>query len=282
MSRGGNDEGILLGVMIDAAKSGAQVIQSGANRRESLVWEVKGASDFLTEVDTGSERVIRDHLLATYPDAQILGEEAYEGETIGDGLCFIVDPLDGTTNFLHGFPEYAVSIGATRDGALVAGVVLNAARGDLYTATLGGGTWLNGDRVSVSTTELPAKALIATGFPFGEKDDYDRYAAQFVPVARATSGIRRAGAAALDFANLACGRFDAFWELSLAPWDVAAGMLMVREAGGLVTDLEGRDAKIGYDPMVAGNPVIHAWLLQTLHDADAQNLAFARHNEASQ
>ena len=258
----------LLDAMVDAAHKAVGVIQDGASRRDALVWQSKGASDYLTEIDTTSERVLREQLLGAFPDGQMLGEEAYQGEAVGSGLWFVVDPLDGTTNFLHGVQEYAVSIAALNDGELVAGVVWNAARGDVYTATRGGGTWLGDERVRVSNTTDPARALIATGFPYGGNASLDRYAAQFIPVAQATAGIRRAGAAALDFANLACGRYDAFWELSLAPWDIAAGMLMIREAGGLVTDLAGHDATLGHDPIVAGNPAMHAWLLQTLQHVE--------------
>jgi myo-inositol-1(or 4)-monophosphatase len=263
------DYRVLLDVMFDAAHAGVKVIQDGADRRAELVWQTKRSSDYLTEIDTTSEQRIRDHLLNAFPHAHMLGEEGYQGESIGSGLWFVVDPLDGTTNFLHGVQEYAVSIAALEDGELVAGIVWNAARGDVYTATLGGGTWLNDVRVQVSQTTEPERALIATGFPYGGNASLERYAAQFIPVAQATAGIRRAGAAALDLANLACGRYDAFWELSLAPWDIAAGILMIREAGGVVTDLKGNDAQLGHDPIVAGNPTMHAWLLQTLQQAEA-------------
>lgn len=258
----------LLDVMLDAAYAGVGIIRDGAARRTELVWQTKSSADYLTEIDTNSERVIREHLLGAFPNAHMLGEEAYQGEQVGGGLWFVVDPLDGTTNFLHGIQEYAVSIAALDDGELVAGVVWNAAHGDVYTATRGGGTWANDVRVSVSQTTEPTRALISTGFPYGGNASLDRYTAQFIPVAQATAGIRRAGAAALDFANVACGRYDAFWELSLAPWDIAAGMLMIREAGGVVTDLEGNDAQLDHDPIVAGNPAMHAWLLRTLQEAE--------------
>jgi myo-inositol-1(or 4)-monophosphatase len=257
----------LLDRMLAAAQAGAEVIRDGAARRETLLWQSKGAVDYLTEVDTRSEARIRDLLLDAFPDAHMLGEEGWQGETVGRGLWFVADPLDGTTNFLHGVMEYAVSIAALVDGELVAGVVLNAARGDVYTALKGAGTHRDGQRVQVSSTTIPARALIATGFPFGGNADLDTYAAQFIPIARATAGIRRAGAAALDFANVASGRYDAFWELSLAPWDFAAGMLMIREAGGVVTDLDGNEAHVVHGGLIAGNPVMHEWVLNQLRDA---------------
>jgi len=184
------------------------------------------------------------------------------------GLVVIADPLDGTTNFLHGYPEYAVSIAIARDGALCAGVVLNVARGDAFTAVKDGGAFLNGQPIRVSSLRDPGRALIGTGFPFKTLGMLPQYVAQFSLVMRGTAGIRRAGSAALDLCNVACGNFDAFWELTLAPWDVAAGMLMVQESGGIVTDLEGNPARPVAGALVAGNPAMHAWLLQTVKRAN--------------
>jgi myo-inositol-1(or 4)-monophosphatase len=177
------------------------------------------------------------------------------------GLVFVVDPLDGTTNFLHGFPCFAVSIAAMIDGALVAGVVLNAANGELFSATAGGGTRLNGQPATVSTITDPARALIATGFPFKTADRIDEYLLTLPRIMRETAGIRRPGAASLDLAHVACGRFEGFWELTLAPWDIAAGMLLIREAGGIVTDLAGASAPVEHTGLVTGNPAMHAWLM---------------------
>jgi myo-inositol-1(or 4)-monophosphatase len=257
-----------LNAMLGAAREAESVIRDGAARRATLVWEAKGPADFVTGVDTGAEEAIRQALLGTFPGARMLGEETFRGETISDGLWFVVDPLDGTTNFLHGVPEYAVSIAALEDGVLVAGVVLNAARGDCFTATRGGGAYLGNEQLHVSPIREPAKALIATGFPYSEKvAELGAYTRQFARIAQRTAGIRRPGAASLDFAALAAGRYDAFWELSLAPWDVAAGMLLIREAGGVVTDLEGNDAMVADGSFVAGNPEMHAWMLEELRAA---------------
>jgi myo-inositol-1(or 4)-monophosphatase len=197
----------------------------------------------------------------------LLGEQSYDPpQAIGGTLAFVVDPLDGTTNFLHGFPWYAVSIGALRDGALDAGVVHNVPTGEVFFAERGGGAWRRRPdgrtaRLAVSANVDPARALIGTGFPFKHLAHLDAYQRQFAEVTGRTAGIRRAGSAALDLCDVACGRFDAFWEHTLAPWDVAAGLLLVREAGGLATDLEGRDAPVAHTPVLAGSPAMHAWLL---------------------
>lgn len=280
MSRSANAEyAALLDVMQSAAEAGVAVIREGAGRLASLTWEVKGPADYLTEIDRAAEAAILGVLASAYPGAQLLGEETWTGGPIAAGLSFIVDPLDGTTNFLHGIPEYAVSIGALMDGIPVAGIVMHGARDEVFTATRGGGAYCNGTRLAISAITTPARALIATGFPFNNNSDVDRYAAHFTRVAPATAGIRRAGSAAVDFANLAAGRYDAFWELSLSPWDIAAGVLLVREAGGVVTDLHGHDARIPPAPAayVAGNPAMHRWLLDTITQADAAYLARLAH-----
>ena len=253
-----------------AAEHAAAFVRGHAARLGDLTWDTKSPADFVTIVDRGAEEIVRDALLAAHPDATFVGEETFDGSvSLGDGLAFVVDPLDGTTNFLHGFPWYAASIGATWNGALVAGVVLNVPTGETFSATLGGGAWRiasdgAGHRVHVSRTTEPSRALVGTGFPFKHLVHLDDYQRQFAAITRATAGIRRAGAAALDLCDVACGRFEGFWELTLAPWDVAAGILIVREAGGVVTDLDGRAATVDFTPIVAGNPAMHAWLLDEL------------------
>jgi myo-inositol-1(or 4)-monophosphatase len=258
----------LLDVALEAARAGAEVIRGATARRESLVWETKSRSDFVSEVDKASEQRIVEIVKRRCPDATVLGEELSPAGATSHGLVVIADPLDGTTNFLHGYPEYAVSIAIARDGTVCAGVVLNVARDDEFTAVKGGGAFLNEQRIHVSSLREPGRALIGTGFPFKTLELLPQYTAQFSLVMRGTAGIRRAGSAALDLSNVACGRFDAFWELTLAPWDVAAGMLMVQEAGGIVTDLEGNPARPVAGAFVAGNPAMHAWLLQTVMRAN--------------
>jgi myo-inositol-1(or 4)-monophosphatase len=253
-----------LDVAASAAHAAADIIRHGSASRASLTWEVKGQSDFVSAIDRASEDAIRRTILDAFPSALILGEELSPTTRLDTGVAFVVDPLDGTTNFLHGFPEYAVSIGALVDGVLTAAVVLHAVREELFTATAGGGAFLNGAPIHVSTLTDPSRALIGTGFPFSNPDWLVTYQPQFAAVARRTAGIRRAGSAALDLCSVACGRFDAFWELLLAPWDIAAGLLIVREAGGLATNLSGAPAPVAHTSLVAGNPTMHAWLLQTL------------------
>ena len=203
-------------------------------------------------------------LLGEVPEARVLGEELSPETSAARGITFVVDPLDGTTNFLHGFPEYAISIGVLIDGKLVAGVVRHVVTGEVFTARSGAGAWRDNQPIHVSAITEPKRALIGTGFPFSSMDRIDEYLPQFAAVAGQTAGMRRAGSAALDLARLAAGQFDAFWELKLAPWDIAAGILLVREAGGVVTDLSGAPATVSHTGLVAGNPTMHEWLLRQL------------------
>jgi myo-inositol-1(or 4)-monophosphatase len=229
-------------------------------------WVEKGHHDWVTEVDRTAEKMITTELLAAVPGSRVVGEELSPTLETG-GLVWVVDPLDGTTNFLHGYAQYAVSIAAARDGLLEAAVVLDVTRECVYGAVRGGGAWVGGTPLRVSGITDPARALLGTGYPFKRLEDLDRYLAQFRRILPATSGIRRAGSAALDLADVAAGRLDGFWELMLAPWDIAAGILLIREAGGIVTDLAGRDAGLRHSGIVAGNPAIHAWLLNELKES---------------
>ncbi|MDE3128237.1 MAG: inositol monophosphatase [Gemmatimonadota bacterium] len=255
----------LLATCVAAAARGAEVLRAGAADLGRLTWEVKSPADFVSDVDRDSERAIAALVRERHPDARLAGEE-FSPEQAADlsGLVFVADPLDGTTNFLHGYPWYAVSVAALVDGVPLAGAVLNAATGELFTATAGGGARRAGEPIAVSTQSDPMRCLIGTGFPFKAPELIAPYMEAFPEIMRATAGVRRAGAAALDLADVACGRFDGFWELSLAPWDVAAGILLVREAGGVVTGLDGRPAPVAHGPIVAGNPAVHAWLLDQL------------------
>jgi myo-inositol-1(or 4)-monophosphatase len=257
-----------LAAATEAAQRAAAVIRAASPELGTLEWVEKGTADFVTEVDRAAESAIAEIIGARFPDAVLVGEELTPDDAhSGDGLTFIVDPLDGTTNFLHGYPQYAISIGVLAEGDLIAGVVLNVPRGDLFTSSFGEGTRLNGELVRVSVTDNPARALIGTGFPFKNPELLEEYARQFVAINRRTAGIRRAGSAALDLADLACGRFDGFWELVLAPWDTAAGLALVREAGGIVTGLDGEHYRPSHGPVVAGNPDLHPWLLETIRAA---------------
>jgi myo-inositol-1(or 4)-monophosphatase len=250
----------LLHLARTAAERAAGYLRGVERPGDPGCWTLKGSRDFVTEVDRTAERLIADILLAAEPGSRIVGEEL-SPDVVRDGLVWIVDPLDGTTNFLHDFPAYAVSIGAAVDGELEAAVVVHVPRHEIYTAARGGGAWQGDRRLSVSAIADPGFALIGTGFPFKETSRLGEYLAQFARVAAETSGIRRPGSAALDLAHVAAGRFDAFWELQLSAWDIAAGILLIREAGGVVTDLEGRHVGAEHTGIVAGNPAMHAWLL---------------------
>ncbi len=238
-----------------------------------LVWRSKGVADFVSEVDLAAEARISASITRRLPRAIVAGEEESPDAFDAPGLVFVVDPLDGTTNYLHGYPEYAVSIGVLEHGVLVAAVVHNAATGEEFTATAGGGAWRGGQPLQVSTIDVPGRALIGTGFPFKHLEHLADYQRQFAVITATTSGIRRAGSAALDLCDVACGRFEAFWEHRLAPWDIAAGMLLVREAGGRVTTFGGTDAAVAHGQIAASNGTLHPWLLGVLAGADPDDSA---------
>ncbi len=252
-----------------AADRAAAYLLREEGRRGPDQWAEKGRADFVTEVDRESERLIAETLLAAVPGSTVVGEEltpASAAAATRSGIAWVVDPLDGTTNFLHRFPFYAVSIGAVVDGEPVAGVVHDVPRNIRYHATLGGGAFQNGQPLRVSTITEPRQALIGTGFPYRYyTEELPRYQAQFAAVIAGSGGLRRPGSAALDLCYVAAGLFDGFWELKLSPWDVAAGTVIVREAGGVVTGLEGERAVVRHGSIVAGNPVIHGWLVDLLN-----------------
>ena len=258
---------VWLAVAVTAAEGAASVIRGRSTDATAIEWLEKSPADFVSEVDTAAEETIREVAARDLPGAIVVGEELSPETPIGGALTLVVDPLDGTTNFLHGYPEYAVSIGVLADGEPAAGVVVNVPTHEVFTAVLGAGARYNGHALRVSNLAEPARALIGTGFPFKDPLLLDQYQRQFAAVMRRTAGIRRAGSAALDLTDVAAGRFDAFWELVLSPWDFVAGMLLVREAGGVVTDLDGNPPRLTRSPIVAGNPTMHAWLLETLRDS---------------
>jgi len=246
-----------------AATGAAEYLRGVERPADPARWTLKGSRDFVTEVDRAAEAIVAEVLLAAEPGSRIVGEELSPALAT-EGLVWVVDPLDGTTNFLHGFPSYAVSVAAAVDGRLEAGVVIQVPRNEVYSATRGGGAWQGDRRLAVSAIADPGFALIGTGFPFTDVAQIAQYVDQLSRIALRTSGIRRPGSAALDLADVAAGRFDGFWEQHLSAWDVAAGTLLIREAGGLVTDHAGRDIGVEHTPVVAGNPAIHGWLLEQL------------------
>lgn len=253
----------LLTLATTAATSAARFIREADRPGDPAAWAHKQARDFVTHIDRAAEEMIAESLTAAEPGSRTIGEEL-SPELTQAGLVWIIDPLDGTTNFLHNYPWYAVSIAAAVDGVLEAAVVVHVPRNEVYTATRGGGAWVGGRRLAVSSITEPEYALIATGFPFKDLSQIDEYQRQFARVAAETSGIRRCGAAALDLASVAAGEFEAFWEQHLAAWDTAAGTLLVREAGGRVTDFKGRDIGLEHTPVVAGSTAMHEWLLKVV------------------
>jgi myo-inositol-1(or 4)-monophosphatase len=257
----------LLNIAVRAARRAGEVIVRGMNRLHRLDVRAKGQNDFVSEIDTQAELEIIEIVRKHYPDHAVLAEESGHsgGPAAGDSeFVWIIDPLDGTTNFLHGFPQFAVSIGVQRRGRMEHAVVYDPLRQELFTSSRGEGAQLDGRRIRVSPHVGLDRALIGTGFPFRANLHWlDDYMAMLKAVTQATAGIRRPGAAALDLAYVAAGRLDAFWELGLSPWDTAAGTLLITEAGGLVGTLTGAEYKQQGD-IVAGTPKVYAPLLELL------------------
>ena len=251
----------LLHLATRAAERAGEYLRSVERPSDPAEWTRKGRGDFVTEVDRGAEANIREVLLSGEPGSTVVGEEL-SPVVVSRGLVWIVDPLDGTTNFLHGVQAHAVSIAAAVDGVLEAGVVLEVPVNRMFRASRGNGAWCGDQRLRVSRIVDPADALIGTGFPFTDLSRLEEYIGQLRRVVQSTSGVRRPGAAALDMASVASGSFDGFWEQRLSAWDIAAGMLLVREAGGVVTDFSGRDLGVEHSAVVAGNPPMHEWLLK--------------------
>jgi myo-inositol-1(or 4)-monophosphatase len=252
----------MLNTAVKAARRAGNIINRASNDIDLLTVKHKSNNDFVSEVDHAAERTIIETLLEAYPNHAILAEES--GAQGDSEYEWIIDPLDGTTNFLHGFPQYAVSIALRHRGTLSQAVVYDPSRNDLFTATRGKGAFLNDRRIRVSKRLNMKEALIGTGFPFREFEHLDAYIAMFRDMIQKTAGVRRPGSAALDLAYVAAGRLDGFWEIGLKPWDIAAGALLITEAGGLVGDLEGNENFMQSGDIVAGNPKIFGQLLQVI------------------
>ncbi|THF66069.1 inositol monophosphatase [Pseudothauera nasutitermitis] len=251
-----------LTIAVKAARRAASIINRASLDLDLLKVQSKSPNDFVTEVDRAAEAAIIEVLRDAYPEHGILAEESGEsGDTANAEYQWIIDPLDGTTNFIHGFPQYAVSIALAKKGVLEQAVIFDPNRNELFTATKGRGAFLNDRRIRVSKRVRLNEALIGTGFPFKQLEHLDAYIATFKELTGKTAGIRRPGAASLDLAWLACGRIDGFWEMGLAPWDMAAGVLLIQEAGGLVSDLAGESDYLTTGNLVAGSPKIFAQIL---------------------
>lgn len=255
----------MLNIAVKAARRAGDIINRAAMNLERLTVTRKAHSDFVSEVDRSAEEAIIKILRDAYPDHSILAEESGKSGQVGKSeYQWIIDPLDGTTNFLHGFPQYCVSIALLHRGVLSQGVIYNPVNDELFTASRGGGAFLNDHRIRVSKRIQLGESLIGTGFPFRDFTHMDAYFAMFRDLVPKTAGIRRPGSAALDLAYVAAGRYDGFWETGLAPWDIAAGCLLILEAGGMVSDLEGNGQYLKSGQVVAGTPKIFSQLLQII------------------
>jgi myo-inositol-1(or 4)-monophosphatase len=252
----------LLNIAVRAARRAGEVIVRSLVRLESLEVTSKGRNDYVSEIDRAAEREIIGIVHKHYPEHAFLAEES--GQSGSGDTVWIIDPLDGTTNFLHGFPVFAVSIAVQLRGRLEIGVIYDPMRQEVFTAARGAGAHLENHRMRVSKQRGLDGALLATGFPFREDERYaDNYFAMFRMLASMTAGIRRPGSAALDLAYVACGRVDGFWEMGLKAWDTAAGTLMIREAGGRVGTLGGDEYRLGAN-IVAGAPKVYEELILAL------------------
>jgi myo-inositol-1(or 4)-monophosphatase len=255
----------MLTTAVKAARRAGNVISRGARDLDLLTVTTKGPKDFVSEVDRAAETAIVETLLSTYPDHAIHAEEGTgRGRNPDAEHVWIIDPLDGTTNFLHGFPQYCVSIALAHRGVVTQGVIYDPVRNDLFTATRGRGAFLNDRRVRVSRRAHLRECLIGTGFPFRDGSYLDTYLAMMREVVIQTAGLRRPGAAALDLAYVAAGFYDGFFEIGLNPWDVAAGSLLVLEAGGLVGDLGGEGNYLYGGEVIAATPKVFAQMVNLL------------------
>jgi myo-inositol-1(or 4)-monophosphatase len=263
-----------LTIAIKAARRASQIINRAALDLEHLKVTAKQTHDYVTEVDKAAEAAIIGILREAYPDYGVLAEESgvLPGNGAGTEYQWIVDPLDGTTNFIHGFPQYAVSIALSKGGQVEQALVFDTLRNELFTASKGKGAYLNERRIRVSRRVKLGEALIGTGFPYRSFEHLDAYLSVFRELAQKSAGLRRPGAAALDLAYVAAGRLDGFWEFGLSPWDMAAGALLITEAGGLVSDLAGEGTFLESGNIVAGTPRIFAPLLQTVQAARTPEL----------
>lgn len=263
-----------LNIAVKAARKAGKIINRASLDIDKLTIAVKQQSDFVTEVDRAAEAAIIEVLREAYPQFGILAEESgLAGSDADAEYQWIIDPLDGTTNFIHGLPQYAVSIGLAHKGVMTQGVVYDVNRNEIFTASKGGGAFMNEKRIRVSKRINLSDALIGTGFPYRMFDHIDAYLAIFKELAQKTAGMRRPGAASLDLAWTACGRIDGFWEFGLAPWDMAAGSLLIAEAGGLVGDLSGEPNYLKTGNIIGGNPKIFSQLLQIIAAHKTSGLA---------
>ena len=252
----------MLTIAVKAARRAGNLIHRAADNLDHLTVTKKSHSDYVSEVDRAAEQAIINTLLDAYPKHAILAEES---GTHGDSeYLWIIDPLDGTTNFLHGFQQYAVSIALQHNGVLTQAVIYDPTKNDLFTATRGSGAYINDRRLRVSKRTELADCLIGTGFPYTKFEHLDPYMNILRDMMQKTAGLRRPGSAALDLAYTAAGRYDGFFEIGLKPWDIAAGCLLITEAGGLVGDMQGNDTYLKSGNLCAGNTKVFSQMLQVI------------------
>ncbi len=266
-------------IAVKAARRAGKIINQASQSIDLLTVTKKSHSDYVSEVDRAAEDAILSVLKTAYPDHAILAEESgQQGNRSKSDYLWIIDPLDGTTNFLHGFPKYSVSIGLAYRGTLTHAVVYDPVMNELFTASKGAGAYMNDRRIRVSKRIRLEDCLIGTGFPFRDLTHADAYFNMFKEIVPRTAGIRRPGSASLDLCYVACGRYDGFWEIGLAPWDMAAGCLLITEAGGLVGDLEGNNKHLQSGQIVTANPKIFSQLIQTIAPHLTPELIAAQRN----
>jgi myo-inositol-1(or 4)-monophosphatase len=259
----------MLNIAVRAARAAGDIIVRAMDRVDLLNISPKGRNDFVSDVDRQAEREIVNTLLKAYPGHACIGEEGGRQGPAKTDFVWVIDPLDGTTNFLHGFPQFAVSIALFHRGKLDKGVIYDPIKQELFTGARGAGATLNSRRIRVTKQPGITGALLGTGIPFKDQRYIDNYLGMLKDLLKDAAGIRRAGSAALDLAYVAAGRLDGFWEIGLQKWDMAAGILLIQEAGGIVTDLEGGDKPFETGNVIAANPKLH----QIMREIIAPHLA---------
>ena len=264
----------MLNIAIRAARAAGDLIVRNVDRIDRLKVAPKGRNDFVSEVDRMAEQEIVNILHKAYPEHGFLGEEGGRQGLPKGEFVWVIDPLDGTTNFLHGFPAFAVSIALMHKGRIECGVIYDPLRQELFTAKRGGGAMLENRRLRVTKQLGFTGALLGTGFPFKDQRHNDAYFGMFRELMRDTAGIRRTGSAALDLAYVACGRLDGFWEIGLMPWDMAAGVLLILEAGGIVSDFEGTDKFLETGNVLTSNPRLHGLMLAAIQPHVTDSLRY--------
>lgn len=259
-------------IAVRAARQAGNIVMRSFNRIDTLTITEKQVNDYVSEVDRAAEKAIIETIRRSYPHHAILAEES--GQHEGNEYQWIIDPLDGTTNFLHGFPQFSISIAMQHKGQLVSAVVYDPTRDEMFTASRGNGALLNDRRLRVTEQKSLQGALLGTGIPFRDQRYVDAYLGMMKSLIRDTAGIRRPGSAALDFAYVAAGRIDGFWELGLSVWDFAAGSLLVREAGGMVSDIRGGDRHLESGNVVAGGIRVHRDMIKAIRPHLPPDLAY--------